>query len=238
MDPIAAARAVVARRFPDALAAVLGGSARTKHRTALSDLDIVVVLGGAPAPFRETTEHEGWVVELFCHTTESLGEFVDRETAARRSPLLHMCGEGVLLVDSGGAGGRIREEARARLAAGPPPLTEVDIDDRRYMITDLLDDLAGSPDRDEAVFIANRLLTATGEFVLGLRRRWQSHGKWLHRRLREADPRLCADLLLGYRLLVHAGDRSGFTRVVESVLDQAGGRLLTGYRRVSRQPGP
>jgi len=44
-------------RFPDALAAMLAGSAGTALCTATSDLDILVFLGGPPAPFRETA-HE------------------------------------------------------------------------------------------------------------------------------------------------------------------------------------
>jgi hypothetical protein len=231
MDAVHTAREFVLGRFPDARAAILGGSAATARRTPLSDLDVVVVVGGPPAPFRETTEHGGWVVELFCNTEESFADFVERETATRRSPLLHMCGEGVLLLDRDGAGQRIQEEARARLAAGPPPLSPAEAEDRRYVITDLLDDLAGASDHDEAVFTATRLLTEVGRLALGLRRSWRGHGKWLFRRLREADPRTCEALLLGYRRLVREGDAAVLDQAATAVLDQAGGRLLVGYHR-------
>ncbi|MFD2415712.1 hypothetical protein [Amycolatopsis pigmentata] len=60
---------------------------------------------------------------MFCHTRESFAACVERETAARRSPLPHMCGEGVLLVDRDGLGRRTPQEAHARLQAGPPPLS-------------------------------------------------------------------------------------------------------------------
>lgn len=52
MDPLADARDLVAARFPDATWAVLTGSVLGPHRTAGSDLDIVVMrrpeLGGGP----------------------------------------------------------------------------------------------------------------------------------------------------------------------------------------------
>jgi hypothetical protein len=47
MDPVDDARALVAERFPDAVAAFIGDGVLSSRRTATSDLDIVVVLGTA-----------------------------------------------------------------------------------------------------------------------------------------------------------------------------------------------
>lgn len=135
------------------------------------------------------------------------------------------------LLDRDGIGRRIQEEASARLAAGPHPLSANELDDRRYLITDLLDDLVGSTDHEESIFIATRLLTAVGELILAMRRCWQAHGKWLSRRLRDAEPQTYEDLTRGYRKLVCDGDATGLHQVAVSVLDRAGGRLLSGYRR-------
>lgn len=233
MDPLRAARAFVDARFPDALAAILGGSAATEHRTATSDLDLVVLFDDSHSAFRETTERDGWVVEAFCHTAASFAAFADRETTARRSPLLHMCGEGVIVLDRTGLGQRIHDDARAQLRMGPPPLPDAELDDVRYRISDLLDDLAGSQNHDETLLIANLLLTTTGQLILALDQRWQSTGKWLVRRLRDADPDTCEALLRGYRDLVCGADATGFTRTIESVLGRAGGRLLAGYHRTA-----
>ncbi|MCS7479382.1 nucleotidyltransferase domain-containing protein [Umezawaea endophytica] len=238
MNAVRAARDLVVARFPDARAAVLGGSAWTERRTPLSDLDIVVILNGPTTTFRETTEHDGWVVELFCNTVESFAATVDRETAARRSPLLHMVGESVLLVDRDGVGRKLQEESLARFRAGPPPLSAVESEDRRYVVTDLLDDLEGSSDPDESLFIATRLLTAVGELDLALRQRWQGHGKWLARHLRDADPQTCEDLVSGYRRLVTEGDATPLRQAATAVLDRAGGRMLTGYRREREREAP
>ncbi|MFI6305203.1 nucleotidyltransferase domain-containing protein [Amycolatopsis thailandensis] len=231
MDPVRVARDLVSARFPTARAAILGGSANTARRTAFSDLDIVVFLDGPPAPFRETTEHEGLPVEWFCHTAESYDDFAARETAERRSPLLHMCGEGVVLLDRDEFGHRTREEARAILRAGPPPLSLAELEDRRYGLTGQLDDLAGADDPDELIFIADRLLIAVAELVLVARGRWRSHGKWLLRRLRETDPEICRELLLGYRQAVCQGTTALLGEVAAGVLDDVGGRLHPGYRR-------
>ncbi len=82
-EPVEAARTFVAARFPEASVAFVGGSVLTEHRTPTSDLDVVVVVGedvtvadsGMRAPYRETFEHDGWVVEAFVHTRSSLDRF-------------------------------------------------------------------------------------------------------------------------------------------------------------------
>ena len=233
MDPVRTARDLVTARFPDARAAILGGSANTVRRTPFSDLDIVVFLDGPPAPYRETTEHEGLPVEWFCHTADSYAEFVERETESRRSPLLHMCGEGVVLLDRNGSGHRTREDALARLSAGPPPLSRAELEDRRYGLTGQLDDLAGADDPDELIFIADRLLIEVAELILVAGGRWRSHGKWLLRRLREAEPEISRRLLRGYRQVVCQGEPALLQQVANGVLDDLGGRLHPGYRRAA-----
>lgn len=101
-DPLEAATRLVAERFPDAAAAYLGGSVLTARRTATFDLDIVVLLDGPAAPFRETLRYEGWVVELFVQTRSSMRHYWDKDAAARRTPLLRMCAEGRVLVSRDG----------------------------------------------------------------------------------------------------------------------------------------
>ncbi|MFG1805032.1 nucleotidyltransferase domain-containing protein [Streptomyces sp. NPDC049040] len=86
MEPIDAAHAVVEEHHPDARAAFLGGSVVTGRRTATSDLDIVVLLHGAPAPYRLNVHAHGWPAELLVHTEESWRTFVVREAPHRSSP--------------------------------------------------------------------------------------------------------------------------------------------------------
>ncbi|MEU3183354.1 nucleotidyltransferase domain-containing protein [Streptomyces sp. NPDC006923] len=85
-DPVAAAAAVVAERHPQAYAAFLCGSVITPRRTAYSDLDVVVLMDGDPAPYRESLRYAGWPVELFVHTRSSWDGYVEREIPRRRSP--------------------------------------------------------------------------------------------------------------------------------------------------------
>lgn len=117
MDPIEDARALVAERFPAARAAFLGGGILSARRTATSDLDIVVVLPGHPAPYRESLRWRGWPVETFVHDTESLEYFFAKDTARRRPTLARMCTDGVVLAGGQEETDLFRERARSILAA-------------------------------------------------------------------------------------------------------------------------
>lgn len=235
-DPVDVAVQLVRQRFPDAHAAFLGGSVLTARRTSTSDLDIVVVLSGPPAPFRETLRHSRWVVELFAHTPTSLWHYWRKDIAARRTPLLHMCAEGRVLLSDGGAAERYADEARAVLAAGPEPPTAEMLDLRRYLLTDLLDDLRGCADESELAYLAAGLLTAASELVLLAENRWSGGGKWLPRRLSEVDPHLPRRLVVALRAAVQ-GNRDLLEAVVLDVLQRAGGPLTEGLRLAGEDPG-
>jgi hypothetical protein len=230
---IEAALAVIAERHPTARSAFLGGSVLTSRRTPTSDLDIVVLLDEGTAPCRESLHAAGWPVEMFAHTEESWRAFIEREVAQRRSPLLFMCGEGRLLFDRDGSGTRIADKARAFLVAGPPPVTPEEWEDRRYPLTDLLDDLAGCTDPAERLFIVTELARMSSELVLLVRGSWIGGGKWLARRLAEADPAYAKALPAAVGAAV-AGDPDGLVGLVRGALDLCGGPLWAGYRRVGR----
>jgi hypothetical protein len=228
MDAIEAARAVVEEHHPQARAAFLGGSVVTGRRTATSDLDIVVLLHGAPVPYRASLQHANWPVEMFVHTEATWHAYVERELRKRRSPLLWMCADGLLLFDTDGLGARLAAEARKLTAAGPPPVSAEEIDDRRYAITDLLDDLAGSNDQSERLFIATELVRRTDELALTIGDSWSGGGKWLARRLEPTAPGLSTRLHHGLQEVL-SGRVEPLVTVVDEVLEQAGGRLWVGY---------
>jgi hypothetical protein len=227
-EPRAAAADLVRARFPDTVAAFLGGTVLGPLRTPLSDLDVVVIRPSGSPVFRETVAHAGWTAELFVSTPESYAEIVEREVAARRSPLLHMVGEGVVLA-GGDEAARLGAEARARLAAGPPPATEAERDGLRYQVSDLLDDLRGAADPAEVAFVAVRTVDAIGRLALLTAGWWFGTGKWLGRRLREADPATHDALVAGLRAAT-AGDVGPLVATGEAGLAAAGGPLLVGYR--------
>lgn len=227
MDPVEDARALVSERFPGVLAAFLGGGVLSPRRTATSDLDIVIILAGPPAPYRESLSWRGWPVETFVHDAASLEHFFAKDSARRRPTLARMCSDGVILAGSQEDTDKIRERARLVIAAGPPPLSAPELDWARYGLTGTLDDLAGSNDAAETAVIGWHVWTQTAELALAFVGHWSGTGKWLLRELRDADPELAA------RMVAAIGDQAALTAAADEVLARAGGRLWAGLKITS-----
>jgi hypothetical protein len=224
MDPIEDARALVSERFPAALAAFLGDGALSSRRTATSDLDIVIVLAGPPAPYRESLQWRDWPAETLVHDRASLEYYFAKDTARRRPSLARMCSAGVVLSDAGGVAAAVRERAAAVLAAGPPPATGAELAERRYGLTDLIDDLTGSSDPGEVAVIGWNVWAEAAELALIQAGAWLGSGKWLLRELRATDPDLATAMVAAI------GDRHQLITVAEEVLDRSGGRFWAGFR--------
>jgi hypothetical protein len=227
-DPVVDARALVTEHFPGARAAFLGGGVLSVRRTATSDLDVVVLIDGPPAPYRESVRWRGWPAELFVQDGAEIGASFAKDAARRQPTLARMCADGEILVDADGTGQAVRDQAQAVLGAGPPPLEQAELDFRRYGLTDLLGDLTGSTDLGETMIISWNVLVATAELALLLAGSWLGSGKWLLRELRATAPGLAEDLIAAHtepaRLAVLAG----------VVLDRAGGPLWVGYHQSGR----
>jgi hypothetical protein len=230
VEPVPAAADFVAARFPRALASFVGGGVLTAARTPTSDLDVVVVLDGPPAPFRETFRHRGWVVEAFVHTRDSLALFYAQDAARRVCSLLRMCGESAVLTDPAGIAAEIQADARRRIAAGPGPLDRAGLDALRYGLTDLLDDLAGCDLPGELAHIAGAVLVSAAQLALAAGQAWGGTAKGLHRSLVAHDPGLADRLVDAHRQALCGGDREPLRQVALEVLARVGGPLQEGYR--------
>jgi hypothetical protein len=217
MEPLTAAGDLVADRFPEATWAILTGSVLGPHRTAGSDLDIVVLLPEGPG-YRESLHFRGWPVELFVHTPDRLAGSLSRELVDRKPSTHRMLAHGVAVL---GDPGDLPSRCARVLAQGPPPLSPAERDRLRYGLTDLLDDFTYAVDPGERSVIASVLWLETARAALAFAGRWISGGKWLLRELRELDPALAADWTAA---------RDDPAQLATTVLAGAGGPLFDGYR--------
>lgn len=230
-DPIQAARSFVAAHFPEARVVILGGSPIRGDATATSDLDILVLTRRPEAPFRASYREHGWPIEAFVHSEDSLRRFIAADIERRRPSLPNMAAEGVILVDTDGAGPRIQDEARALLAEGPAPLTPEETEDWRYALTDLLDDFMGAERRDEGIFTAAALAAEASDLLLLLNRQWLGTGKWIPRALARFDPAVARRVAGALDAYYRSDDREPLIRFAEEVLEAGGGKVFEGYYR-------
>lgn len=229
-EALTAARQILVARFPRARQAWLSGSVVSGGATDTSDLDITVLLDEALV-HRESLIHEGWPAELFVHTESSVRSFVAKDVARRRPTMARLVATGVPLLE-GDAGTQLRHECSAVLAAGPAPLSAVELALARYTLTDQLDDLAGGADEGVLDAIVIEVWRRTAELLLATAERWSGSAKWLIRELQfmdEADDtRYAAALHTGLHAAL-AGDPARLMAVAEQALDVVGGRLWSGF---------
>jgi hypothetical protein len=237
VDPIAAASALIEERFPECLAAFVAGSVLEGRGTPTSDLDMVVITLSEEAPYRESLRYGGWPVELFVHSPESYKWYFDSDAKGRAPALANMC-LGHILRDVDGMAGRVRADAEALLTRGPEALTKDELDFRRYLVTDLLDDFEGSTRPEETVFVAASLLDHSIELLLAVNGKWSGKGKWMARALDALDPKLTCEAISAIQALHGTGDRKPLASFAHKALEAAGGRLWEGYRAAGKRTPP
>ncbi len=226
-DAVEVARRLVAEQYPDARAAWLGGSVVRGDASSTSDLDITVLLSGPPAPMRRSLEYGGWPVEVFVHTEDSLAHFRNKDQERRQPSMMRLVGETVVLLDTDGSGARLQQECIDEVAAGPRALTTPELDQLRYGITCLLDDLADAATDDVRTALASMLWQDAARLLLTGSRLWSGTGKGLLRELTAYDEQHGTDharaLLAGVR------NPDALVEEVDGILDQFGGRLFAGF---------
>jgi predicted nucleotidyltransferase len=233
-----AGRAFIRSQFPDALVALVAGSFIRGEDTSTSDLDVMIVTNQADAPYRAAFRAFGWPIEAFVHTPESYRWYFQSDVERRIPSLAAMCSEGIVVTDTDGLAERMRTEARALLVAGPPPLTDLEREDLRYALTEALDDLLGTLDRAEGLFIAHQVAEASVALLLLINNRWIGRGKWMVRALRrfagQEALRLDAALSTYYR----SQDKTELVEFARDTLDRAGGPLFDGFFRSGQRNDP
>ncbi|WP_052681808.1 nucleotidyltransferase domain-containing protein [Saccharothrix sp. ST-888] len=122
-EPVEAASALVRERFPEAVAAFLGGSTARGQGTATSDLDVVVILPEPAEVYRETVAWADRPAELFVHTAASVRTMFAWDRANGAPIMSFMCAHGAVLLDLDGRAGPAdppdRTPAAARGTARP-----------------------------------------------------------------------------------------------------------------------
>jgi len=216
--------------YPRASIAIVAGSTARGERTRTSDIDLLLLgeeLFETESQTSEAATHEfdGEIIEVFAYTGEGFREWAERGIAQHRPVILHMLVEGTVIRDAG-CSPALRAYWGAILDAGPT-LDATESAFRRYVITDVLDDLRDATDPLEQHVLASVLFERIAELMLLTESRWIATGKWLPRRLRA----LSADRADALSAPLIAGDIFAFSERVEHELDRAGGRVQAGFTR-------
>ncbi len=228
-DPILTAEKILRAKYPGALLAFAGGSFNRGEATAYSDIDLVVIFNRLEYGWRESFSFEGWPVEAFIHDPQTLRYFFAKDAREGTCILASMVVEGPAVPKGHVLATQLKGEAAETIAAGPPPWEEATITEKRYQITNIVDDLRDPRNPIEAAASIGALYSSLGEFYLRTQRLWSAGDKHISRRLAKANPDLAHCWSTAF-LKAWAGERAELLAMAEDILAPYGGLLFNGYK--------
>ncbi|WNB90523.1 nucleotidyltransferase domain-containing protein [Bacillus sp. NEB1478] len=223
-----AAKKFIETYFSSCDVAYLAGSVVRGEDTENSDLDIIIIDSNVRESYRQSLHEFDWPIEVFVYNMFSYKNYFKENMDRARPSLPQMCAEGIILRDNGQAS-RIKNEALQLLKAGPTPWKTIEIEKARYHLTDLLNDLEGSTNPLEDLFIVTKLADLTHEFVLRVNGHWIGEGKWIVRALKEYNDSFAEKFSSIFDHYFSTRDKSSVIHFVDEIISPYGGRLFEGY---------
>ena len=231
-SPLFVTKELFETRYQGADAIFVTGSVVRGEATAHSDLDLVILFPKVERAYRESFQHKGWPVEAFIHDAETLRYFfqhVDKNLG--RATLAEMVAEGQEVPCATALTDEVKSMARTALEEGPPTLSEDDLQDRRYHLSEILDDMRAPRNRQELIASAALLYHDLADFYIRTRRGWTGSGKNLVRRMKRLDPAFARKFTDAFEDVFITGQNQRIIAMAEELLSENGGLLFEGYRR-------
>ena len=170
---------------------VAAGSSIRGLPDPMSDFDIVVA---HDTTWRQRAQRRfnGVPAEIFVNPPFQIRRAFRMEAAEARPTMAHMLASGVILVDPRGIMAELATEAKAVMAAGPPPLSDTALIEARYMIATAFEDAEDLRERDTDRAVAMAIVAVLDAIRLHYHQsgRWHPREKELLTALEVSDPEL------------------------------------------------
>lgn len=215
-------------QYPDSDSVLLAGSTIRGEGTRYSDLDLVVVYAELDAARRESFHFEGFPVEAFIHTEETLKYFFEDDARRGIPSLPQMVSEGIAIPESP-LTLRLKKAAEEILGKGPLPLSDLELRNSRYIVTDLVDDLREPRSHAETVATAARLYELLADFQFRANGKWSARGKTIPRKLGREFPDLALRFEESFREAFATGVATRVIELASELLGPHRGFLFDGY---------
>jgi hypothetical protein len=188
-DVVSIASEYVHEHFSGMIVTFVGGSLIRGDGNRYSDIDLVIILPGVPNARRLSSLYKTSPIESFIHDEATLRWFAENDAEFGSCDLISVIAEGVPLGNKGMAA-KLKRFAHDIITSGPPATSNDVINNLRYHITELADDLRGANNPQERMAIATALYDPLGQIILRGRNLWTGHGKWIPRLISKFDSRL------------------------------------------------
>lgn len=231
-SPLFVTKDLFESRYKGADCVFVGGSVGRGEATAHSDLDLVVVFPKVQAAYRESFQHMGWPVEAFIHDAETLRYFFQNvDPQLGRATLAEMIAEGHEAPGATPLSGELKRMAEEVLRVGPPALDPNDVQDRRYHISELVDDIREPRTRQDMLAAGASVYNELADYYFRTRRGWSGTGKSILKRMKKTDPAFARRFADAFDDLFVNGQSKKVIELAEELLAPHGGFLFEGYRR-------
>lgn len=217
---------------------MLCGSVVRDEDTPFSDLDLVIIFDELDYAYRESLVYEGWPVEAFVPTLETIAYFFEELDGPSGCPSLpNMAKEGLAIpIDQQPADrsetiiAEVKRRAAEVISQGPSPLSPQELRQRRYELTDFLDDLRAPRNAYEARATGTYLYQRLADFWFRSQGLWSTKGKNIPKALYAADESFATQFIAAFDNVFIEGKTDQIITLTEKVLEPFGGTLLEGYR--------
>ena len=230
-DFVSVATRLIEERFSDAACAFVAGSIVTGQGTPSSDIDLIVFYNDETSiSFRESVFHEGWPVEIFVHNLKSQEHFMNEDLENAQCSTLTMVLSGIVIGDQKIAQTR-KDKAALLMQQGPNPWTTTKIDNKRYFLSDLFDDLRHPKDPDYIPAILAELFLRLGDFYLRAQNKWSGDGKQLIKILKKDNAEFTQRYLHAFEM-ARQKDVQPLETLMTEILAPYGGFLFEGFKGI------
>ncbi|MES2983588.1 MAG: nucleotidyltransferase domain-containing protein [Pseudomonadota bacterium] len=216
------------KTFPKANSAFVSGSIIRGEGKEHSDLDIVLLFTKLPNAFRESFIFESIPVEVLAHDRETIHWFISNEQKNGKASLAHMITTGVVVPKATVLSKQVLACANEYLKLGPQKPSKKVLDELRYRICDILDDLRDERPKQEVMACATQLYPLLAELIFRNASQWVAGGKWIPRSLQQLDSRMAANFDHAFADAFN-GKTKKLILFSEKILTEAGGPLWDGW---------
>ncbi len=229
--PYEIAMDLLATHYQGSALAFVAGSFRRHEETASSDIDLVVIFPKLECACRESFIYNGWPVEAFVHDPETLYYFISESDRKSGIPSLACMVVGGQAIPDGHPWNReLKSLAERELDRGPVKYSDEELQNSRYAITDLWNDLCSPKNSFEAKSIIGKLHEQLGDFWFRAQGRWSASGKQIPRRMLKLNPEFAKSWIHAFES-AYAGESQALLDLSSQILDKYGGLFFDGYRR-------
>lgn len=222
---------ILKRKYPQAKAIFLAGSVVRGEGTSTSDLDLVVLFEKLDCAYRESFIFEGWPVEAFVHDPKTLEYFFYKIDGPTGFPsLASMVSEGVVVPEADNLTDSVKALANSIIDDGPPKWSREEVDNSRYLITDLIDDIRDPRTNQEMIATATQLYPALANHYFRSKNIWSAKGKTIPRRLHQVDAAFARKFLECFDEIFISRNTTKVIELSVKVLESEGGYLFEGHR--------